>query len=33
MLAAVQKSIMNPARIARLAQIQINSPFRSRRHC
>jgi len=24
MLAAVQKSIMNPARIARLAQIQIN---------
>jgi hypothetical protein len=30
MLAAVQKSIMNPARIARLAQIQINSPFRSR---
>jgi Pirin len=31
MLAAVQKSIMNPARIARLAQIQINSPSPSRR--
>src|ERR1700716_3885194 len=31
MLAAVQKSIMNPTRIAQLAQIQINSPFRSRR--
>jgi hypothetical protein len=29
MPAAVQKSIMNPARVPRLAEIQINSPFRS----